>query len=115
MLLVIVSAMDIPSRMICGILFDIKYIKKHRILIFTCLATLMGICNIFLPIIEGLIGTFVLWCVTQCLRAAIHSQHPTTLSDLVPPQRLTSALGLLRFFQGVGILAGPSLGGMLLN
>ena len=45
------------------------------------------------------------------LTGSCNSQYPTVMSDLVPRQKVTSALGLIRLLQGIGALLGPFMGG----
>ena len=108
---IVLSACDIVGRFVSGFLFDIQTFKKRRMLIFIALGFFMGLGVALMPLSYDLL-TFILISMLRTVPgAAFHAQHFTILGDIVGRRKYASGLGLSRFFQGIGLIAGPTLGG----
>ncbi|XP_064652161.1 monocarboxylate transporter 9-like [Lineus longissimus] len=104
---------DMCGRLSAGFFFDMKRIRPVRRYLYNALPFIISIIvgvfpsaqepgeYICISILFGFfIGTYV-------------AQRPSILADLVGNDRFSDALGLAMFFNGGGLLIGPSVGGAL--
>ena len=110
-MLAVSSAINIPCRFLTGVIFDLDCVRHHRDVLFGVVSMFTALFAILLPLSQNVYVMSAL-CVAHCFfGSSMHSQHMTVLSDLVDSRQLASAMGLCRFFQGVGIIIGPIVGG----
>ena len=110
-MLAVSSAINIPCRFLTGVIFDLDCVRHHRDVLFGIISMFTALFAILLPLSQNVYVMSAL-CVAHCFfGSSMHSQHMTVLSDLVESRQLASAMGLCRFFQGVGIIIGPIVGG----
>ena len=110
-MLVVTSVATCLSRILFGILFDIHFIKKRRMILYCLISAVSGVVCCSLPFARGFASLFVLNLVTNILSHAMHGQHVTILSDLIGRRRVVIAIGICRFIMGLGYLTGPAVGG----
>ena len=111
LLIVVINSVDIPVRLITGIIFDLPKIRDHRRLAYSILTFIKGLIVICLPSLPGFIGRITIWSVFAVFRAAVLSQTTVVVASVVDRKHITSAIGLTRFFQGIGVFIGPPTGG----
>ena len=111
----VTSATDIACRLLSGILFDAKKLKKHRVEMLLGIAAMAGIATALLPLATTFESFFVILTICSGMKSALHTQHVTVLAQLVGPKKLSSAMGLMRFFQGIGVMVGLATGGKHLS
>ena len=105
------SVSDLVGRLTSGILFDIKTIKKRRILLFSLFTLVVSSMMFVLPFSYNFTSFISVVICRAVFLSAVHAQHLTILSDLVGSSRLSSAIGLSRVSLGIGYLIGPTVGG----
>ena len=105
------SVSDLVGRLTSGILFDIKTIKKRRILLFSLFTLIVSSMMFVLPFSYNFTSFISVVICRAVFLSAVHAQHLTILSDLVGSSRLSSAIGLSRVSLGIGYLIGPTVGG----
>lgn len=111
-ILAVSSGVNIPGRFLTGVVFDLKCVRPHRDLLFGIVSILTALVAVLLPLSEDFYIMAGLCVMHFFFGSSMHSQHMTVLSDLVESRQLASAMGLCRFFQGVGVIVGPILGGV---
>ena len=110
-ILAVSSAVNIPCRFFTGVIFDLKSVRPHRDVLFGIVSMLTALVAILLPLSQNFFVMSALCTAHFFFGSSMHSQQMTVLSDLVESRQLASAMGLCRFFQGVGVIIGPVIGG----
>ena len=110
-ILVVTSVGTCLGQILFGILFDINFFKKRRMILFCCISAVSGVICCLLPFARGFPSLLVLNLVTNILSHGMHGQHVTILSDITGRRRVVSAIGICRLIMGLGYLAGPVVGG----
>ena len=110
-ILMITAAANCLSRVISGIVFDLQFIKKKRMITFLLLEFMAGFTMCLLPFASSVATITIMNIVTNAFIHAIHAQHVTVLCDMVGEEKMADALGMTRIFMGVGGLCGPVVGG----
>ena len=111
LLLICANSVDIPARLITGVIFDLPKIREHRRLAYAILAFAFSAIDIVIPYVRGRIGILFIWVAIAAVRGALMCQGTVVVAHITGMEDITSAIGLTRFFQGTGILLGPTLGG----
>jgi membrane protease YdiL (CAAX protease family) len=115
LLLSILGIADMSGRLFFSAFFDLKIVRNkigrrnfHSSLgfIMGLLAFVAGFTNLYVTI--AIVG--VLWGLFE---GVFHGQRTTVISDIVPPEQMSSATGFVILFQGVGNLFGPAVAGEL--
>ena len=109
----VASALEIISRPVCGAVFDLPIVRPHKRDLWLLSGILCGISLIILPFSNSFAMFFIFWILYTTFAGIVHVQHLGIISDLVGSKNLASAMGLIRFSMGMGLLLGPTLGGML--
>ena len=104
---------DIISRPVFGAFFDASCMKKVSLVTFPGLAFLAGCTQCLIPLTTSFSGMLTLFLFNQIFSSAFHTQHFGIITDLMGIKNLPAALGLLRFVCGLGIIVGPTVGGLL--
>ena len=108
---VVAASVDFCSQFISGIIFDLRIIKKNRILAFSLCGIVFSGLMCIIPFTYNF-STFVAVIIfISIFGSNFMSQHYTILCDIVGRERLSSAVGLGRFFTSIGYLSGPIIGG----
>ncbi len=110
-LLLCINAVDIPVRLITGIIFDLPPIRRKRRLAFTILILIKSTIVVTIPLISGVVDSVVIWTLYTSFRAATQCQIASVTAHTVGQDNITAGIGLARFFQGMGMLVGTSAGG----
>ena len=109
----VASAFEILSRPVCGVIFDLPIVRPHKKNLWILAGLLCGTSLIILPFSDSFAMFFVMWILYVMFASILHVQQLDIISDLVGSKNLASAMGLMRFSMGLGLLLGPTLGGML--
>ena len=67
LLLVVVAAAELPCRLASGFIFDIAPLRKLRPIMFAFVAFVVGVTNSSLPLVQGVVPTFVVWAIMMGL------------------------------------------------
>ena len=104
---------DMGGRFLFGFLFDLKPIRNNRRDFFCIVSSLFGALVILTSFMSSLILVCVLAGLTGIFEGATHSQRTTVLSEFVTASQMSTSVGVIIFFQGLGNIYGPPLGGLL--
>ncbi len=110
-LIILTNSMDIPARLLSGIIFDLPTIRDNRTRTYSIMTLIKAITVICIPFMPGLIGRLTVWSVFAAIRGAVQCQTSVVVASVVGRKNITSAIGLTRFCQGIGMLIGPPVGG----
>ena len=110
--IMVTNLTGVPVRAVTGLIMDRRWLRERRVTIIGWMVFVAGVLTFSLPLVPGVVGTIVLWCVYEGVIGACECQQATFVADIVGVERLTSAMGLLRLFAGFSSLIGPILGGM---
>ena len=110
--IMVTNLTGVPVRAVTGLIMDRRWLRELRVTIIGWMVFVVGVLTFSLPLVPGVAGTIVLWCVYEGVIGACECQQATFVADIVGEGRLTSAMGLLRLFAGFSALIGPILGGM---
>lgn len=111
LMLTISYALDTPSRLISGALFDIEKLRHYHVPIMTGLGLFASLTATLLPVPNSITGLFILWAGYQFLFNGNQAQQVPLTVELVGVDRAMSACGLARVFMGIGEILGPTIGG----
>ena len=109
--IMVTNLAGIPVRAVTGIIMDHKLLRHRRVTVVGWLVFVVGVLTFCLPLVPGVAPTIAVWCVYEAVIGACECQQATFVADIVGPDRLTSAMGLLRMFAGFSALIGPVIGG----
>ncbi|KAI0227185.1 hypothetical protein LSAT2_022324 [Lamellibrachia satsuma] len=104
---------DMVGRIFFGFVFDLECMRSHRPKLHSAFGIAFGLvtaCVMFLPSYSGMLA---IGAVVGVMESAVHSQRATVATQLVTPLDMSSAIGLMIFFQGVGNIWGPPIAGLL--
>ncbi|KAL3871116.1 hypothetical protein ACJMK2_039135 [Sinanodonta woodiana] len=109
----ITGVMDGVGKVLAGFILDLNSIKKYRLLIYNGIMIVVGTVSLLIPSISTFTGFALLCAFYGIMIGAYISQKSIVIIDILGVDKMTSSLGLLLWFQGVGTLAGPPLSGFL--
>lgn len=112
-ILIISSLAGIFSRFISGFLIDIKCIRDRRCIPYCVVTMIYSVGVILLPLIDDKTVLFVTIVTLLTVNNGISTQRNTVMSDLVSKEKLSDALGINRFFSGIGLLISLTCGGRI--
>ena len=111
----VVGLSDMAGRFLFGIVFDLSGVRHRRRLFHAYLGVPVG----FLCMLMGYLSTYSLFVTVSVLfgivEGGFHSQRVTLVSEFVSPEKMSSTVGLVIFFQSLGNLAGPPVAGESTN
>ncbi|KAJ8304559.1 hypothetical protein KUTeg_018142 [Tegillarca granosa] len=110
-LLSISGVFETISRILSGIVFDTNGFKTRRMIIYNGLMYLLGIVTLTLPYLNDYITYAVICAVSGAVMGAIASQKTVIIIDILGPEHICDANGILTFFRGIGVLVGPPIAG----
>ncbi len=111
LIIMLTNLIGIPVRIVTGLIFDRKFVRKWRLTLFGWIMLVLGVFTFSIPIMPGVIPTLVMWCLYEAVAGISESQQATFAADIVGRKRLTSAIGMMRLLAGVSSLIGPVVGG----
>ena len=114
LILSISGVFDTAGRIVTGFLFDFRKIKQFRGLIYNIILFAIAIVSFICPTVRSFAGFAILASVYGWLTGSYLSQKSVIIVDILGVEKLSSSLGLLVFFQGLGTLIGPPLSGKLI-
>ena len=107
----VLGAADMLGRLAFGIVFDLRAVRPRRPLLHAGLAVLFGLLAACTALTSRFTGVAALAAAVGLAESGVHSQRMTVVADLVLPSRLSAAISLTIFCQGVGNLIGPPVAG----
>ena len=113
LLISVVGLSDMAGRFIFGFVFDHPRIRKRRRLFFAYLGLPVGFLCIFMGFLTYYPFMMVIGVIYGIVEGGFHSQRATIVSEFVTKDKMSSTVGLVIFFQGLGNLAGVPVAGMI--
>lgn len=107
------SAADLIGRLGCGWLANLRLLKSIRLAII--MMVVFSILLLLIPLAKNYTSLIIFSCVCGFFLGTIMALVVTLITDVVGVERLSSALGLIMLFRGVGCLLGPPLAGLLVD
>lgn len=111
LLIAVMGGINTISKLFCGFLFDLACVRRCRTHLFSFIGLLISITLVTCPWLDDVIGFFIVWIVYMSSVSMFTTQESLILADLVGRDRFPSAIGINRFFRGIGVLVGPTVGG----
>ena len=112
-LMMILGVLSIIIRLLLGFIFDQPLMRRLRVYIHGVCYVIVGILLLILPSASSMVLVYILCMMYGLLDPILTVQNTVVLSDLVPAESYRSALGIQRFFRGIGVIVGPTFGGEL--
>jgi len=103
------------GRVLIGYVSDYDRVAPHRLLIYIVSLLLCGVVNVLSVFCHDYATLVVYSALFGASLSTYISLTSVILVDLLGLERLTNAFGLLLFFQGVGAIVGPPLGGWIVD
>jgi hypothetical protein len=111
-LLAYIGVADMSGRLLGGFFFDMEKIRPIRLYLYNLLPFLICFAVGVFPSAQHP-GEYICVCILYGFFVGIFvAQRSCILADLVGVEKFSDAMGLAMFFQGSGLLIGPSVGGM---
>ena len=114
MLVSILGVCDALARIVMSILLDLKRVKKYRLIIYNFLMVWTGGVCLMIPLMKTFWQFSIMSALFGLLSGTYISQKSVVVVDILGVEKLSSSLGLILLFQGIGSLAGPIIGGKCL-
>ncbi|KAK3088257.1 hypothetical protein FSP39_016662 [Pinctada imbricata] len=112
-LVVIAGFCDGFARIWSGFILDLKRVKKYRVIIYNIVMFLVGAVSFIIPLTDTYLSLCIVCGVYGLLIGTYISQKSVIIVDLLGPEKLINSFGILICFQGIGMLIGPPISGML--
>lgn len=113
LLIGISSFSDIPIRPLCGALFDGPCLRNSHNFLVNLLCFIASGCIFCLPLMGNAWSFASIWIICQSTSSCIQVVQVGFLTDIVGATNLSKGIGLTRFAQGLGIMIGSTVGGLL--
>ncbi|KAJ8304558.1 hypothetical protein KUTeg_018141 [Tegillarca granosa] len=110
-LLSISGVFETISRIFSGIVFDTNFFKNRRMIAYNGLMYAFGILTLILPYLDNYTTYAVICALSGAVMGAIASQKTVIIIDILGPEHICDANGILTFFRGIGALVGPPIAG----
>ncbi|XP_054654828.1 monocarboxylate transporter 12-B-like [Dunckerocampus dactyliophorus] len=98
-----------------GWITDRKCLKKYRMLSFMLMLAVEGISCLFVPILQSFTSLVLFAVVYGYVEGGYVALIPVVTSDVVGPDDLNSALGVVYFLHSIPYLISPPIGGWLVD
>lgn len=102
---------DGTSRIVSGVLLDMKSVKEYRIYIYNAVLFLVGFVSIAVPHLDTFAELAILCAIYGLLVGAYICQKSVVIVDILGVKKLVNSFGLLICFQGIGMFLGPPIAG----
>ena len=110
-LLGVMGIVNTTVKFLSGLLFDWQPIKRRRSHVFSFIGISMGLTLVTAPWSYDVTSFYIVWLLYMSMAAILGTQESLILSDIVSRSSFASAIGMSRFFRGMGVLVGPTFGG----
>ena len=104
------SGLGLPATLIFGLLFDVKFFRRRRGLLYGTMTALYGTLAALLPFASSYPVYGLVWTL-YFLIACSYGQHITVMGDIVGKENLVKAVGLCGIVRAPFSLLGPVFGG----
>ncbi|XP_060569405.1 monocarboxylate transporter 9-like [Ruditapes philippinarum] len=108
----LLGILDGVSRLVMSSVLDFQPVKPYRLLIYNIVMFFVAIVSVLIPSMKGFWQFAVVSGLYGILSGAYMSQKSVVVVDILGADSLSSSLGFLLFFQGIGGLVGPTVGGL---
>lgn len=108
----IIGVSDSIARFTSAFVLDMKKIKPYRLLVYNCVMFGVGIVCMIMPSITGFPGFAAIAACYGIFTGTYTAQKSVVIVDVLGLEKMTSSLGLILGFQGIGSLIGPTLSGL---
>ncbi len=112
-LMLLAAALNIPAGLLAGVVFDFQYVRPIRPYIYSVWYLLVGLVLFWLPNAQGTLSVSASWMACSILHNTFFFMSTTVLAEVVSKTDYGSALGMQRFFRGLAMIPGSTLGGEL--
>ena len=102
---------DMCGRIAFGFLYDLRAVRPRRPVLHAVIGILFGAFTLLTATAASYVVIAVVAVAVGLVESAVHSQRMTVAADIVAPERMSAAVSLAIFFQGVGTLIGPTVSG----
>ena len=114
-IIALTSVLEIASRVICGIIFDIRIIREKRKIIFGFITLSACCCVTLFAAAFDTVTVILSYCVARTFISPIWLLESVILADIVTPEKMHGGLAISKTCRLVSPLLVPLLGGKTLN
>ncbi|XP_073345798.1 LOW QUALITY PROTEIN: monocarboxylate transporter 12-B-like [Pagrus major] len=114
-LMSILGVIDIMGNITFGWLTDRRCLKPYRLACYVFSVAMEGLCCLFVPLLQSFPLLVPFAILYGYFDGAYVALIPVVTSDLVGPQYLSSALGVVYFLHAIPYLISPPIGGWLVD
>lgn len=112
-LLSISGILDTIGRIMAGVVLDVECIRPLRPIVYNGVVFIIVVVSFTAPYVNTYVEFAVLFGLYGLLTGTYVSQKSVILVDILGEEKLSSSLGLMICFQGIGTFVGPPLSGLL--
>ncbi len=114
LLMSVAGVVDTIARILSGFCLDLPRIRKFRPIVYNIDVFTISILSFVMPSVHSFLAFAFLCGLFGAFTGAYISQKSVIIMDILGVDKLSSSLGLMIFFQGIGTLIGPPLSGKFL-
>jgi len=107
----LVGLTDLFSRLLLGFVYDIRIVRGNRAIPYAVFTMSCGLATL----IAGFATEYWMFVISVILfglsNSSMVSQRASVMGDYLVYEKLSSAIGIGNFFQGIGLLSGPLIAG----
>ncbi|CAH1785435.1 unnamed protein product [Owenia fusiformis] len=107
------GASDGISRIVLGFFLDMKLVRPHRTKVYMFAIFSFAVYGIAYTLARTLPQFLIIAVLFGASESIFWVQRPVIVADLLGNDKLSSSHGLILAFQGVGVMLGPVVGGIL--
>lgn len=110
---VITGVLDGLGRICAGFILDVKHIKPYRPYIYNGIMFIVGGISMIIPAMNSFVQLAVVCGFYGIFIGVYIAQKSVIIVDLLGPDKLNFSFGIMILFQGIGMMIGPTVGGVL--
>lgn len=107
----VIGITDIFARIICGFIYDLKFVRPRRKYVFAAFIMLAALSCFLFTIVQHYVGLLLLPVLFGIGTSNIISQRVLILADFVSPKQVPNAIGISSLFLGASLLTAPAVAG----
>ena len=109
----ITGTADIVGRLVTGVLLSISGIKSHQYVAYAGFLFLVTLALLLVPTVETFGQYSVVFCVFGIFSGAFEAQKSVVVADMLGTADIFKSLGIMYAFQGVGVILGMCVSGLI--